>query len=97
MMSARVHNGFTTARAADLLAHVRRSGTKRGAHGLIIAATASATQSIVLTTDRGADVQDLPGVDCIVVAGAIAAGLALADGEIGPARTARSASWPSGG
>jgi len=50
-----------------LLAHVHRSGTKRGAHDLIIAATAVATKRTVLTTDRGAQFQDLPGVDCIVV------------------------------
>ena len=51
-----------------MLAHVHRSGTKRGAHDLIIAATASATKRIVVTTGRGANFQDLPGVDCIVVA-----------------------------
>jgi tRNA(fMet)-specific endonuclease VapC len=50
-----------------LLAHVHRSGTKRGAHDLMIAATALATKRIVLTTDRSANFQDLPGVDCIVV------------------------------
>ncbi|MDP3714634.1 MAG: PIN domain-containing protein [Mycobacteriales bacterium] len=50
-----------------LLAHVHRSGTKRGAHDLIIAATAVATRRIVLTTDRSARFHDLPGVDCLVV------------------------------
>jgi tRNA(fMet)-specific endonuclease VapC len=50
-----------------LLAHVHRSGTKRGAHDLIIAATAVATGRTVLTTDRNARFEDLPGVDCIVV------------------------------
>lgn len=50
-----------------LLAHVHRTGTKRGAHDLMIAATAVATKRTVLTTDRGANVNDLPGVDCIVV------------------------------
>lgn len=49
-----------------LLAHVHRTGTKRGAHDLMIAATAVATKRIVLTTDRSASFQDLPGVDCIV-------------------------------
>lgn len=48
-----------------LLAHVHRSGTKRGAHDLMIAATAVATRRTVLTTDRGASLHDLPGVDCI--------------------------------
>lgn len=50
-----------------LLAHVHRTGTKRGAHDLMIAATAVATKRTVLTTDRGANFNDLPGVDCIVV------------------------------
>ena len=50
-----------------LLAHVHRTGTKRGAHDLMIAATAVATKRTVLTTDRGANFKDLPGVDCIVV------------------------------
>lgn len=50
-----------------LLAHVARSGAKRGAHDLIIAATAVATRRIVLTTDRAARFDELPGVDCIVV------------------------------
>jgi tRNA(fMet)-specific endonuclease VapC len=50
-----------------LLAHVHRSGTKRGAHDLMIAATAVATKRIVLTTDRSTNFHDLPGVECIVV------------------------------
>lgn len=50
-----------------LLAHVHRTGTKRGAHDLMIAATAVATKRTVLTTDRGANFNDLPDVDCIVV------------------------------
>lgn len=50
-----------------LLAHVHRTGTKRGAHDLIIAATAVATGRTILTTDRNAHFEDLPGVDCIVV------------------------------
>lgn len=59
---------LTTAEAhGRLLAHVHRSGTKRGAHDLIIAATAVATSRTVLTTDRNAHFEDLPGVDCIVV------------------------------
>lgn len=51
-----------------LLAHVHRGGTTRGAHDLIIAATAAATKRTVLTMDRGARFEDLPGVDCLVVA-----------------------------
>jgi tRNA(fMet)-specific endonuclease VapC len=59
---------LTTAEAhGRLLAHVHRSGTKRGAHDLIIAATALATGRTILTTDRNAHFEDLPGVDCIVV------------------------------
>ena len=46
---------------ATLLAHARRGGRPRGAHDLQIAATASATGRLVLTTDRGA-FDDLPGV-----------------------------------
>ncbi len=49
-----------------LLAHVHRSGTPRGAHDLLVAATALATGRTVLTTDRGARFDDLPGVDAIV-------------------------------
>lgn len=47
---------------ADLLAHVRRTGAPRGAHDLIIAATARAAARTVLTTDRQARFADLPGV-----------------------------------
>lgn len=50
-----------------LLAHVHRTGVKRGAHDLIIASTAVATKRTVVTTDRGASFHDLPGVDWIVV------------------------------
>lgn len=50
-----------------LLAHVHRAGAPRGAHDLIIAATAVATGRTVLTMDRNAHFGDLPGVDCIVV------------------------------
>lgn len=49
-----------------LLAHVHRAGRKRGAHDLIIAATAIATRRIILTTDRHASFGDLPGVDCLL-------------------------------
>lgn len=51
-----------------LLADVHRNGTKRGAHGLIIAATAIVTKRTILMTDLNARFQDLPGVDCIEVA-----------------------------
>ncbi|MEY2848982.1 MAG: hypothetical protein RI885_1647 [Actinomycetota bacterium] len=52
---------------ARLLAHVQRSGRHRGAHDLIVAATAIATGRIILTTDRRARFDDLPGVECVVV------------------------------
>jgi len=47
---------------ADLLAHVRRSGRPRGAHDLIIAATARATGRHVVTADSEA-FEELPGVE----------------------------------
>lgn len=51
---ARVH--------ARLLAHVRRQGKPRGAHDVIIAATAAATARSVVTYDKQAAFADLPGV-----------------------------------
>ena len=56
-----------TAAHARLLAHVRRTGRPRGAHDLIIAATATATRRTVLTADGSAAFADLPGVDALVV------------------------------
>jgi len=50
-----------------LLAHAHRGGTQRGAHDLVIAATAVATKRTVVTTDRGARFHDLPAVECLVV------------------------------
>lgn len=47
---------------ATLLAHVQRTGTSRGAHDLIIAATARAAGRTVLTTDIRARFGDLPDV-----------------------------------
>jgi tRNA(fMet)-specific endonuclease VapC len=46
---------------ADLLAHVRRAGAPRGAHDLIIAATARAQERQVVSTDQRA-FAELPGV-----------------------------------
>jgi tRNA(fMet)-specific endonuclease VapC len=46
---------------ARLLAHVRRSGTSRGAHDLLIAATALARGRAVVTADERA-FRDLPGL-----------------------------------
>jgi tRNA(fMet)-specific endonuclease VapC len=47
---------------ASLLAHVRRQGTPRGAHDLIIAATAVAAGRTIVTADRTA-FESLPGVN----------------------------------
>ena len=47
---------------AGLMAHSRRSGRPRGAHDLIVAATAIATERTVVTLDR-AGFEDLPGVN----------------------------------
>jgi tRNA(fMet)-specific endonuclease VapC len=49
---------------ASLLVAVRRAGRPRGAHDLIIAATALAADRTVITADRAAFV-DLPGVRVI--------------------------------
>jgi tRNA(fMet)-specific endonuclease VapC len=46
---------------AVLLAHTRRAGTPRGAHDLLIAATAVARERTVVSTDTSA-FRDLPGV-----------------------------------
>jgi tRNA(fMet)-specific endonuclease VapC len=50
---ARVH--------AHLLAHVRRTGKPRGAHDLVIAATAAARDRVVVSADATA-FEQLPGV-----------------------------------
>lgn len=47
---------------AQLLVHVRRAGTPRGAHDLLIAATARATRREVVTADQAA-FDGLPGVE----------------------------------
>ena len=46
---------------AALLAHVRTSGKPRGAHDLIIAATARANNRTIISADR-TEFADLPGV-----------------------------------
>jgi tRNA(fMet)-specific endonuclease VapC len=58
---------------AQLLAHARRSGRRRGAHDLVIAATALARDRIVVTADRDG-FTDLPGVGVRLVAGSTAEG-----------------------
>lgn len=47
---------------ARLLAHVRKTGQPRGAHDLIIAATALASARTVVTYGKRARFDDLPGV-----------------------------------
>jgi tRNA(fMet)-specific endonuclease VapC len=47
---------------ATLLAHVHRTGHPRGAHDLIIAATAQATDRLLVTTDAKAGFADLPDI-----------------------------------
>ena len=56
--TARVH--------ADLLAHARREGRVRGAHDILIAATARARGRVVVTADA-AGFEGLPGVDVRVL------------------------------
>ncbi|MFE4518496.1 PIN domain-containing protein [Kitasatospora sp. NPDC056783] len=57
--TARIH--------ARLMAHVRRQGKPRGAHDLIIAATAVATARVLVTTDASAGFAELPGVQAITL------------------------------
>ena len=52
---------------AELLAHTRRSGRPRGAHDLMIAATAVATGRILLTGDRAARFDELPGLQVLLL------------------------------
>jgi tRNA(fMet)-specific endonuclease VapC len=52
----------TAAHHARLIAHVRRTGTPRGAHDLIIAAHAAETGRTVLTRDLKARFAGLPGI-----------------------------------
>jgi tRNA(fMet)-specific endonuclease VapC len=55
------YDGQVARAHATLLAHVRRTGRTRGAHDLIIAATAAARDRLVVSTDSTA-FADLPGV-----------------------------------
>ncbi len=54
-------------RHGELLALARRSGTTRGAHDLIIAATALATGRTILTVDDRARFHELPQVPARVL------------------------------
>jgi tRNA(fMet)-specific endonuclease VapC len=55
----------TAAHHGRLLAHVRRSGTPRSAHDLIIAAHAAETGRMILSRDAKARFGELPGVSVI--------------------------------
>jgi tRNA(fMet)-specific endonuclease VapC len=55
----------TAAHHGRLLAHVRRSGSPRGAHDLIIAAHAAETARTILSRDAKARFGELPGVSAI--------------------------------
>ena len=59
------YTGVTAAHHGRLLAHVRKSGTPRGAHDLIIAAHAAETGRLVLSRDAKARFGDLPGIIAI--------------------------------
>ena len=59
------YTAITAAQHGQLLAHVRKSGTPRGAHDLIIAAHAAETGRTVVSRDAKARVSDLPGVTAI--------------------------------
>lgn len=57
----------TAAHHARLIAHVRRTGTPRGAHDLIIAAHAAETNRTIVSRDAKAHFADLPTVTAIEV------------------------------
>ena len=59
------YTAVTAAHHARLLAHVRKSGSPRGAHDLIIAAHAAETGRLILTRDAKARFGDLPGITVI--------------------------------
>ena len=59
------YTAATAAHHGRLLAHVRRSGTLRGAHDLIIAAHVAETGRTIISRDAKARFNDLPGVTAI--------------------------------
>lgn len=67
VMPLRDYDQEVAAHHAALLAHVQRNGERRGAHDLIIAASARATDRTVLTTDERAGFGGLPGVTARVI------------------------------
>lgn len=63
-VSVEVYDDDVAEAHATLLAHVRRRGTPRGAHDLIIAATAQANKREVVSLDQ-AGFAGLPGVSVL--------------------------------
>ena len=59
---ALAYDGAIAFEHASLLVATRQAGRARGAHDLILAATAKATGRVVVTADRAA-FDDLPGVE----------------------------------
>jgi predicted nucleic acid-binding protein len=59
------YTAITAAQHGQLLAHVRKSGTPRRAHDLIIAAHAAETGRTVVSRDAKARFSDLPGITVI--------------------------------
>jgi predicted nucleic acid-binding protein len=59
------YTAATAAHHARLLAHVRKSGSRRGAHDLIIAAHAAETGRLLLTRDAKARFSELPGITAL--------------------------------
>jgi predicted nucleic acid-binding protein len=59
------YTAATAAHHGRLLAHIRRAGTPRGAHDLIIAAHAAETGRTVVSKDVKARFNSLPGVIAI--------------------------------
>ncbi len=55
----------TASHHARLLAHTRRTGSRRGAHDLVIAAHAAETGRTLLSRDAKARFGDLPGVTAL--------------------------------
>lgn len=55
----------TAAEHARLLAHVRRTGTPRGAHDLIVAAHAAEHTRTLVSLDARARFNDLPGLNTL--------------------------------
>ncbi len=56
----------TAVEHARLLAHVRRTGSRRGAHDLVIAATAAEHARTLVSLDARARFADLPGVEALI-------------------------------